>query len=170
MRRERSIRFEALEGRLLLSHGHPGAGHHHRVAAKTPLDVSGTLTVDNKAVTSNMNPDGTTTTSAPVVGQVAGLGQVRGLWNETTDSSGSISGADTIQLRNGRGMVVIGFNNQIHGRPHRTSSGAVYYQHNQRILSGSGAYARSRETGTIQLTTNTAHTHVESITLQSTNA
>ena len=47
----------------------------------------------------------------------------------------------------------------------RSAGGAVYYQHPQHVSGGTRAYTRARENGSIELTTNTARTVVESMTL-----
>ena len=90
----RSLCFEALEERKLLSRGHIVA-HAKHAAVATPLVLNGTLTVDNKATTTSMDDQGDTTTSIPVAGQLGTLGEVRGIWNESADSEGDYLGPDT---------------------------------------------------------------------------
>ena len=68
MNHVRSLFFESLEGRRLLSNAHVNAAHAKPAVVATPLVLSGTLTVDNKAASTVMNEDGSTTTSIPVSG------------------------------------------------------------------------------------------------------
>ena len=108
MSRVHSLGFEALESRELLSRAHPAIAHaakdHARPAAVgAPLVLSGTLTVNNRAATTNQNLDGGYTNSVPVSGQLSGLGQVSGVWYESTDSYGDYLGPDTITLHARRG-------------------------------------------------------------------
>ena len=60
----RSLGFEDLEDRKLLSHGHIVAHPKHAFAA-TPLVLDGTLTVNDKKATTMMDAQGNTTTSIP---------------------------------------------------------------------------------------------------------
>ena len=71
---------------------------------------NGTLTVDYKAATMDMNTDGSSTTVVPVSGRLGTLGVVHGDWNQTIDSYGNYEGPDTIQLRDPKGTFVITFN------------------------------------------------------------
>jgi hypothetical protein len=160
----RSLNFESLEERKLLSRGHIVAQAKHAVVA-TALVLNGTLTVNNKGTTVSMDEQGDTTTSTPVAGQLGTLGQVRGIWNESADSEGDYVGPDTLQLHNAKGSFVVAFNADNPGQLHRVAGGAVYYQHPQHVSGGTRAYARAKESGSIDLTTNTARTIVESMTL-----
>jgi hypothetical protein len=164
MHRGRSLCFDALEERKLLSRGHVVAHAKHAVAA-TPLVLNGTLTVDNAGATSSMDEFEDTTTSIPVAGQLGTLGKVRGTWNESVDSEGDYLGPDTIQLHNAKGSFVVEFNADSPGPLHRISGGAVYYQHPQLVSGGMRAYARTKESGSIDLNTNPAHTVIESMTI-----
>ena len=165
MRQDRSLRFECLEDRSLLSTVHYSAAHH--AAATVPVVLSGTLSVNNHATTSAMNGDGSSTVTAPLKGQVGGMGQVRGIWEETTDSFGGFSGPDMIRLHNAKGTVVLTFDNQNSASPHRDANGAFYYEHTQRALGGTGAFAHAAESGTIQLLMRTPKANVNSIVLNS---
>ena len=164
MRHVRSLCLEALEERKLLSRGQIVAHAKHAVVA-TPLVLSGTLTVKNTRTTVTMDEQGDTTTSTPVSGQLGTLGEVRGIWNESADSEGDYVGPDTLQLHNAKGTFNVAFNADNPGQLHRIAGGGVYYQHPQLVSGGTRAYARVKESGTIELTTNTARTAVESMTL-----
>jgi hypothetical protein len=164
MRHVRSLCFEALEQRKLLSRGHIVAHAKHAVVA-TALVLNGTLTVNSKGTTVNMDELGNTTTSTPVSGQLGALGAVRGIWNESADSEGDYVGPDTLQLHNSKGSFNVTFNADNPGQLHRIAGGGVYYEHPQHVSGGMRAYARAKESGSIELTTNPARTVVESMTL-----
>ncbi len=163
MRHVRALGFEPLEGRQLLSRAHPAINHPH--AAPISLVLDGTLTVDSKAATSTTTADGGQMTSTPVGGVLGSLGKVHGVWNQTVDSLGGYEGPDTIVLRNANGAFGIAFENGKPGIQHRVGHGAVADQLPQKVLGGSGAYARATERGTITLTTNNARSYVTTITL-----
>jgi hypothetical protein len=172
MKHARLARVEDLEGRMLLSGlHHPVAHHsqrpHHAAVAKTSLVLDGTLTVNNNAATQTQNPDGSTTVTVPVAGQLGAMGQVRGMWSENVDSLGQMSGPDTIRLDNSQGAILLSFNNGNAGRPHRNAQGHVYYQHNQILTAGRGAYANSTENGTIELVLNNSKKSTVQMTIQS---
>src|ERR1700722_15533777 len=105
----RSLCFEALEARKLLSRGQIVAHSKHAVVA-TPLVLNGTLTINNRGTTVTTDEQGNTTTSTPVTGQVGTLGEVRGIWNESADSEGDYVGPDTLQLHNAKGSFIVAFN------------------------------------------------------------
>jgi hypothetical protein len=132
--------------------------------------LNGTLTVQNSAATTNENLDGGYTNSVPVSGQLSGLGEVRGIWYESSDSMGDYLGPDTITLHGAQGGFTIAFSNGTSGPAHKTAQHTVYYQHSQKVISGSGAYAGAKESGSLDLNMNAAHTTVESITLSSSSA
>jgi hypothetical protein len=152
---------------MLLSGAHHPAVHTRHAQAVTPLNLNGTLNVISSATTQTQNADGSTTMVAPVQGQLGAMGAVRGVWMENTDTLGQDAGPDTVRLNNSQGTIVLSFNNAQSGRPHRTAQGTVYYQHNQRLIGGLGAYNRSSETGTINLNLNPTHKTVVSMTIQS---
>jgi hypothetical protein len=165
MRNARSPSYENLEARMLFN-----AKVHHAVVPKAPavvvpLVLDGTLAVDQKAASVSQDSVGDMTTSVPVVGQLAGLGKVHGVWNESQDSMGTYLGPDTIQLRDSQGAFVIMFNDASPGKPHRNAAGAVYNPLSQRVIGGAGAYAKATEAGTIVMSTNAARTNVQSLTL-----
>jgi hypothetical protein len=171
MNHVRILHFDPLEARELLSRAHAAVAHAARAhaapaVAAAPLVLDGTLTVNNRAATSTTNLDGGYTTSVPISGQLAGLGEVRGVWYESTDSLGNYLGPDTITLRGTQGGFTIAFSNASCGPAHRNGH-TVYYQHAQHAVSGSGAYAGAAESGTIDLNENPAHTSVVSLTLSS---
>lgn len=175
MSRVRSLRFEALESRELLSTVHAAAHAaraHPKAKAKAavvaaPLVLNGTLTVENRAASTDQNLDGGYTNSVPVSGQLAGLGEVHGVWYESSDSFGDYLGPDTITLHGAQGGFTVAFNNGTSGPAHSTGQHTVYYEHAQQVISGSGAYAGSKESGSLDLNMNAKHTTVESITLSS---
>ncbi len=167
MRRGYSLHLETLEARQLLSRGHHMAVPHAARPAANPIVLNGTLAVDNSPseITTTENPDGSSTTSTPVAGQLAGLGEIHGMWDESVDSFGDYEGPDTLTLRNTKGVFVVAFNNA-NGIPSSAKSrGPVSYEHRQMVEGGAGAYARASESGTIELTTNAARTDVVSLTL-----
>jgi hypothetical protein len=173
MNRVHSLRFEALESRELLSRTHTAIAHDAKAHAKpaaadaAPLVLSGTLTVNSRAASTSENAYGDYTESEPVSGQLSGLGKVHGIWYESTDSEGDYEGPDTITLHSAKGGFTIAFNNGTSGPAHSTGNDTVYYQHAQEVISASGAYTRAKESGTIDLNMNAAHTTVESVTLSS---
>ena len=164
MNHVRSLCFDALEERKLLSRGHLVAQAKHAVAA-TPLVLNGTLTVNNRGTTTSMDELGDTTTSTPVAGQLGTLGEVRGIWNESADSEGDYLGPDTLQLHNSKGSFTVEFNADNPGQLHRIAGGGVYYQHPQLVSGGARAYAHVKESGSIDLNTNTARTVVQTMTI-----
>jgi hypothetical protein len=164
MSHERSLCFEALEERKLLSRSLIVA-HAKHASVATPLALNGTLTINNRGTTVSMDEQGDTTTSIPVAGQLGTLGEVRGIWHESSDSEGDYVGPDTLQLHNSKGSFNVAFNADNPGQLHRVAGGAVYYQHPQHVSGGTRAYARVKESGSIDLTTNAARTVVESMTL-----
>jgi hypothetical protein len=170
MKRVHSLRFETLEGRLMLSTAHPAVAHaaHVSRAAAVSLVLNGSLTVDNNpdAATSTTNVDGSTTTSLPVSGELSGLGRVRGIWNETLDEFGDYEGPDSLILRDAKGAFGVAFNNQNSTPANAKTHGAITFDHSQKVLGGTGAYARASESGSIEVTTNAAQTEVVSLTLQ----
>jgi hypothetical protein len=175
MSRVHSLHFESLESRELLSTAHPAAAHtaaahtakaHVKAAvAKVPLVLNGTVNVNNGEALSDENLDGGYTTTVPVSGQLGELGQVTGIWYESSDSMGDYLGPDTITLHTSQGAFTIAFNNGSSGPAHRTGPHSVYYQHKLQIEGGTGAYSGDTGSGTIDLNMNAAHTLVQSITL-----
>src|SRR6516165_8290936 len=103
--------FEALEARKLMSRTHAAIAH-AQPAAAGPIVLNGTLTVDNKAATTEMNADGSSTTVFPVSGQLGALGTVHGVWDNSVDGYGDYLGPDTLSIHNAKGGVLLTFNNQ----------------------------------------------------------
>jgi hypothetical protein len=143
------------------------ARHAKHAIATTTIVLNGTLTVDNKAASTSMDVEGDTTTSIPVAGQLGALDEVHGNRQETVDSLGDYMGPDTIQLRNSCGTFVIQFNEQRIKAVHHLAGGGVEHVDPQIGSQGTGAYAGARESGTIELAGNAAHTQIESLTLSS---
>ncbi len=167
MSRLRAIRLEVLESRQLLSSVHHPLASTRHVAEATPVVLTGTLTVNNRAASTTMDEQGDTTTSTPVTGKLGSLGQVRGLWNESSDMFGDYVGPDTLQLHSASGTVIVAFNNDSPGARRHVSGGAMMTTHPQRLETGTGAFAHSAESGTIELTTNAAHNQIASFILTS---
>ena len=122
MRHAVSPRFDDLEDRKLLSKAHIAAAHPASAVA-APLVLNGTLAVDYKAATMNMNADGSSTTVVPVSGRLGTLGGVHGDWNQSVDSYGDYEGPDTIKLHDTKGSFIITFNDQNPGKTYKTAEG-----------------------------------------------
>jgi hypothetical protein len=164
MRHGRSLCFESLEERRLLSRSHVAA-HATPAAATTLLVLSGTLKVDNSAATTSEDDNGDTLIATPVAGQLGSLGEVHGTWNTSADEFGDYLGPDTLSLRTAKGTFVVQFNEQHIDAIHHVAGGASETIDPQLASDGTRAYARTRESGTIELTTNPARTDVVSLTL-----
>lgn len=178
MRHARSLGFEGLESRRLLSRAHLAAVHAHArvhahpaaAAVSVPLVLDGTLAVDNRAATvTSTNGFGGETISSPVAGVLNGLGKVHGQWNEEIGSFATALGPNSLVLQNRQGTFTIEFGAVSRSQAHRTASGAVINPIAQKVTISSGAYAKSKEVGTIVLTTNRALSLVESMTLATTS-
>ncbi len=78
--RAHAFSFDALEDRTLMTAAHRVARPHTTpMIAGTPLVLNGTLAVDNSLSSSIDNPDGSTTTSTPLAGNLSSLGKVEGV-------------------------------------------------------------------------------------------
>ena len=165
----RTLGFDALEGRRLLSAARAIAPHTMPMIAAAPVVLDGTLTVDNQGATSSNNADGSSTSSTPVAGHLAALGKVRGVWNESQDAFGDSTGVDVLRLHNSKGSIIITFNtlNTVKAEP--AAHGALYYSRAQKLYSGTGAYAGATESGMINLTTNHGRNQIVSLTIESTS-
>jgi hypothetical protein len=174
MKRVRSLRFEALEARQLLSRGHMALAHaaHAALAPAAQVVLDGTLSVNNnpRATSTTMNADGSSTTTVLVSGQLGSLGQVRGTWNESVDAYGNYVGPDTLVLHDARGSILVAFNNENSPRAATRVTGGLTYEHAQRVVAGSRAFARATETGTIVVTTSAAKAEVVSLTFHTTSS
>jgi hypothetical protein len=164
MRRGRPLCVESLEERKLLSGSHVAA-HARPAVATTPLVISGTLKVDNGAATMTEDDSGDILIATPVSGQLGSLGEVHGTWNTSADEFGDYLGPDTLQLRTSKGSIVVQFNEQDVDSVHHVAKGPSETIDPQLASNGTRAYARTRESGTIELTTNPARTDVVSLTL-----
>jgi hypothetical protein len=165
MSQDRPLYFDALEDRKLLAAArarHVATPPVH--AAPVIVVLDGTLVVDNKAVTTTANANGTQITSTPVAGKLGALGTVRGVWNETTDAYGNSTGFDTLRLRDAKGTLLIAFNNQNPGSLHKAGR-TSYYEDAQTLANATGSYKGNSESGTIQLITNSSVTLVDGLTL-----
>src|SRR4051794_7338374 len=105
MRQGRALQFEALEPRKLLSRAHHAVAHTVPAVVKVPLALDGTLAVNESAVTTSMNVDGSSTMSAPVSGRLGALGDIHGVWEESVGALGEADGPDTIRLHDSKGTV-----------------------------------------------------------------
>lgn len=166
MRRNHGLCFDFLEPRALLSATHSAAAHSAARGPSVPLELDGTLTVNNSSPITTQNDDGSTTTSVRVAGRLTSLGMVRGYWNESVDEYGDYLGPDTIQLRTSKGTFEVAFGNASPGPAMRQANDAVSYQHAQRALGASGAYRGDTESGTISLIMNRSQTLVASMKFQ----
>ena len=155
----RSLSFEALEERKLLSRGHIGSCQ--ASGRRDPVVLNGTLTSQNKGTTVSMDDQGDTTTSIPVSGQLGTLGRCPRNLERERRFRGGLPRARTLQLHNAKGSFIVAFNADNPGQLHRIAGGGVYYQHPQLVSGGTRAYARATESGTIELNTNSARTVVE---------
>ena len=178
MRQVRSLGFEGLEARELLSRAHhvvahPRAHAHAKpvaAAVSVPLVLDGTLAVDNKAATTtSVSGFGGETISSPVSGVLNGLGKVHGQWNEEIGSFATALGPNSLVLQNKQGSFIVKFGAVHRNQAHKTATGAVIDPIAQAVASGTGAYAKAKESGTITLTTNKALSLVGSMTLHTTS-
>ena len=171
MRHVLSVRVEALEDRKLLSRAHHAVAH-PAPAAATPVVIAGTLSVNdrNGGTSSLQNPDGSTTTSVPITGQLGALGKVRGVWNENFDAYGDHVAPDVLRLQNAKGTLIVTFDNTNAGPIHPDGHKLVEYTKVQRLYAGTGAYVHATETGTIEVVANSAETVIDNIILSTKTA
>jgi hypothetical protein len=170
MRHARSLEFDGLEARKLLSRAHAPVVHHAVKAevATVPLVLNGTLTVDNKAAQeTSTNGFGGETISTPVSGVLSGVGKVHGQWNENLGSFGDYLGANVLVLQNKQGSFMISFGTENAKNSTRTAKGFIFAPIPQHIVSPTGAYAHSAETGSIVLNTNASRELVLNMSLSS---
>ena len=166
MTRVGELRVEWLETRQLLSGAHHVEPHVKHPVAGSALVINGTLAVDNNAASVTMDAEGDTITSTPVAGQLGALGEVHGVWTTSDDEYGDYMGPDTLKVHDPSGTFVVQFNESA-GHARRIGGGAVQYSDPQLAADGTSAYAGSRESGTIELTTNAARSSVTTLTLVS---
>ncbi len=164
MRRDHCPRFDALEGRRLLSKIHVASSS---ATIAKPVVITGTLTVNMKEASATQNADGSTTSTVAVSGRLGSYGKVRGTWNETYDNFGAYSGPDWIQLRTNspKGSFIIAFNNQDSGSATPIGHGIGMYQHAQHVYDGTGAFAKATESGSIEVLQKNSTKTVESLVL-----
>jgi hypothetical protein len=172
MNQGRSLVFEALEGRILLSGAHANAHNAKaQTAERAPLVLHGTLTVKNSQTVQSPNiTNGTITstmTAVPIAGLLSGLGKVQGYWMVETDASGDDLGPDVLSLHSSRGSFTVEFDNETAGSAYSTGKGTLFYEHAQIASGTSGSLSGETESGTLDLNMNRAHTTVASITLSS---
>jgi hypothetical protein len=169
MRHVRPLGFDDLEARKLLTKVHHAAVHADPVATEVaiPLTLDGTLVLHNKAAAVQTDALGDQTTATPVSGVLGGLGMVRGVWDESVDQNGAYLDPDIIQLHNSKGSFVIAFDATTLGQGEQAANGTVFYGAAQQLENGTGAFARSTESGFVQVNTNAKETVDESLTLTS---
>jgi hypothetical protein len=165
MRHVHSLGFDDLEARKLLSKAAIAGPHTTPAVIATPIELNGSLAIDNNAASQTTNADGGTTTMTPVTGRLDTLGKVHGVWSETIDPYGDIEGLDALRLRGPKGMIVLEFNNASPGPAHKAAHGAVYYTETQVIGASSGGYAGSTETGSIELYPNSGRSEITNFVL-----
>jgi hypothetical protein len=169
MRHVRSLEFDGLEARKLLSKAHHPVAHVVHAEVAVPIVLNGTLTVNNKAATTDTDGFGGETVSTPVTGTLSGVGQVRGFWQENLGSFGDFQGANVLMLHNRQGTINVTFGSITPKSGQKTAHGAIFTNIAQHVTSGSLAYARATESGTIALSTNAARTLVGTMTLNTTS-
>jgi hypothetical protein len=166
--RAHEIRFDALETRELLAASHHVVAPHTKPkVAASPLVLTGTLAVDSSKTSSIANGDGSSTTTTPLAGNLGSLGRATGVWNTSVDSFGEPSGLNVLRLQTGKGSLVITFSTVNTAKAHPAGHGEVYYARAQKLLVGTGAYAGAKESGMLDLTTNSARSAIASVTLRS---
>lgn len=166
MRHIRTLGFDDLESRKLLSTVHPAAGSHHAPAAVAmALNLDGTLVVNMKDATQTNDAQGDVLTLVPVSGVLGTMGKVHGIWTETVDQFGDYLGPDTIQLSNAHGSFTVSFDSANLGKAVKTAHGSVFHPLGQRNDGGTGTYAKATENGSITVITNPSKGISETMTL-----
>ena len=150
----------------------------HVAAPLVPIVLNGTLSVNVNNSAQSQNMDGSWTTTVPVSGVLGTLGKVKGYWSTSIDPYGDYEGPDSLVLQTNnpkgstdpKGSVTIDFNNANSGKAKKVSAGEGFYQHGQQVASGSGAYSKVSENGSIELMVNEKKGSVTSIVLISVNS
>ncbi len=169
--RARTFSLDVLEDRKLMTAAHRVARPHATpMIAGTPLVLTGTLAVDNSLSSSIDNPDGSTTTSTPLAGNLSSLGKVQGVWNSTVDEFGDQAGPNVLRIANSKGSVIITFNTATTAKAHAAGHGSVYYARAQKLYTATGAYAGDTESGMLDMTSNDSKSDIVSVTLKSANS
>jgi len=132
--------------------------------------LDGTLAVDNKATTTTLNSDGSTTASTPVAGRLGTLGEFHGVWLETTDAYGNNTGLDVLRIHDSKGTITLVFDNQNPGKAHPASHRASYFEDVERVYHDTGAFAGAAERGSIELVTNSDQSVITSLRLHTQNS
>src|SRR5262249_35678506 len=112
------------------------------------------------------NPDGSTTQSTAVKGQLDSLGKVHGVWNQTLNVLGDSTGINVLRLQSAGGSAIITFNTVSKVPAHKAARGAIYYSRAQRLFAGTGAYAGATESGVVNLVTNRSRNQIVSLELK----
>jgi hypothetical protein len=169
MKGDRSLRFECLEARKLLTAAHVAAAHPAAVAKPdTPIVLTGTLDVNLNEASNVENDDSSETTTVPVVGRLGSLGKVTGIWSHTLDQYGDYEGPDTLVLKSSlrKGSFTINFDDNNTGLTAQSVGKNVSdYQHAQKLASGTGSFAKVSENGSIELMLNTDQDTYKSLVL-----
>jgi hypothetical protein len=167
MKDVRSLGFDTLEARKLLTKLHHGDVNHPAAEVTTPIALDGILNLDENAATGSGNSSGGTTMSTPVAGELAGLGKFHGTWKTSEDSTGGYIGPDTLRITNGKGSLLIEFNQITPAPAYPTPTGGYYYQDPERLAKGTGVFAGNSEHGTIKLYTTASRAVVVALGLSS---
>jgi hypothetical protein len=176
MRQSRSLGFDDLETRKLLSKIHHPAAEPKAKAAAAPaavpmaLNLNGTLLVDMKAASQSQDEDDDTTTTVPVSGTLGSMGKVHGEWNESVDEFGDYLGPDTIEFANSQGTYTISFNSANLKNAHKVGKESIFPTLAQELDGATGIYAKASETGSIQVTLNPSKGVAETMTIVSATA
>ncbi len=165
MRQDRSLRFDALEGRQLLTKVHPAAAPPiHKVVEVAPT-LNGTLTVNQKGASAAYDAFGNFVRTIPVSGVLGGVGKVKGVLTEGISAYGTPSTTDTIQLHDPQGSFTLSFDTTHFGTARPTATGASFARVTQQITGGTGEFAKAHETGLLVANTTATKSAVVSLTL-----
>jgi hypothetical protein len=167
MRSNRLLRFEDLEARKLLSAAHIGSARPASVAV-TPINLTGTLDVNLNEASTVENSDSSETTTVPLVGRLGSLGKVTGVWSHTLNQLGDYRGPDTLVLKSSlqKGSFTINFDGNDSGLTAKSVGKDVSdYQHAQKLVSGTGTFAKVSQAGSIELMLNTNQDTYKSLVL-----
>jgi hypothetical protein len=168
MRHVRSLGFDDLEARKLLTKVHHATLTADAVPSASTAEISapitfqGTLNIANKSSSIITDDLGDQMTVVPVSGDIDGIGAVKGTWDESADAAEQYLGPDSIQLHNSKGSFVLGFNATELGQSEQSAQGTVVYPGaNLQVNNGTGAYANLKGSGFVQELTNAKETVIE---------